>query len=752
MRRHIPRPRTRAFVAALLSARAAPAADPPPAAAPPPASAATARAANRLAKEKSPYLRQRAHNPVDWYPWGPEAFERAKREDKPIFLSVGYSACHWCHVMERESFDDPAVAKLINDAFVPVKVDREERPDVDRVYMAFVTATTGSGGWPMTVMMTPDGKPFFGGTYFPPEEARGLPGLKTLIAKASGLWKNDRAKLVESADGMAAGLKEIVTLKPADGAAAIDAALLDEGARRIAVKFDKTHGGFGIAPKFPQPPMLDFLLRQSRRTGNAAHRDMVLTTLRAIAAGGIHDHLGGGFHRYAVDAAWFLPHFEKMLYDQAQLAGLYLDAYQLTRDEAFARTARGTLDYVLRDLTGEQGQFLSAEDADSATSAAEPAKKTEGAFYVWTEKEIRAELERFAGDALRADVFLYCYGVEPGGNVKRDPHQEFGGRNVLFAAHTPAAAVEHFKLPPNQVEKILDESRAMLLTLRDARPRPHRDDKTIVAWNGLMISALAKAGPTLGDDRYTAAAARAAAFVRDNLYDAKTGRLLRVWREGPGSVEGFIDDHAFYVQGLLDLYEATFDVQWLKLAAQIAAHQDAKFEDADLGGYFTAAGGGDTMLMLRLKDDDEGVEPSGNAVAAMNGLRLAQMLDDEALATRARRTLLAYVGRLKERPGSMPYLLSATGFHLAKPKQIVIAGRPDAPDTRAMRRELYAHYLPERVLLGADAGPGQAFLAGHAAFIKGLKPIDGRATAYVCENYACRMPTTDLAELRALLK
>ena len=702
---------------------------------------------NRLAQETSPYLLQHAHNPVDWYPWGPEAFEKAKKENKPIFLSVGYSTCHWCHVMERESFSDPEIAKLINQWFVPVKVDREERPDVDRIYMTFVQATTGGGGWPMNVFLTPALKPFFGGTYFPPEDKQGMTGIKRVLGGVHDAWETRREEVVKSADSITDAIAQMAREKGADDAAA-DEALLAKGYERLAASFDTRYGGFGGAPKFPEPANLDFLFRYARRSGDVKATDMAVQTLRALAAGGIQDHLGGGFHRYSTDRRWFLPHFEKMLYDQAQLAGRYVDAYLIMGDAAFAEVARDTLDYVLRDLMGPEGQFYSAEDADSARDPARPDEKAEGAFYVWT----AADMEEVLGKGA-AELFAYRYGVAAEGNVPKaqDPHVEFPGQNVLFAAHSVKETAQKVGRPVEQVRGELDAARRKLFELRSTRPRPHRDDKTIVAWNGLMISALARAGPTLKEPRYSQAAARAAAFIQEKLYDPKTHTLTRIWRDGPGGGGAFLDDYAFFVQGLLDLYEATLDVRWLKLALDLQARQDELFEDREAGGYFNTSGA-DKSLLHRVKDDQDGAEPAGNSVAALNLLRLAQMTDEKDRANKAGRVLKSFSGPMNEHPTALPQMLGAVDFHLSKPTQVIIAGRPGANDLRAMLEVVFAQYHPARVILAADGEGGQAFLATRVAVMKDIKPIAGRATAYVCENYACQQPTNDLNVLRRQLQ
>jgi uncharacterized protein YyaL (SSP411 family) len=708
---------------------------------------------NRLAKEKSPYLLQHAHNPVDWFPWGDEAFEKAKRENKPVFLSVGYSTCHWCHVMERESFSNPEIAKLINDNFVPVKVDREERPDVDRVYMTFVQATTGSGGWPMTVFLTPDRKPFFGGTYFPPDQRQGLPGIKTVLAKVREAWDTQHDDLVKSADSLTQAIGQMQQLKPAEaGGAVMDAAALSRCFDQLGATFDETHGGFGAAPKFPEPVNLNFLLHYAARTNDNDQRqharDMALRTLKSLASGGVHDQLGGGFHRYSTDRRWFLPHFEKMLYDQAQLACCYLDAYRVTGDSSYADTARAVLDYVLRDLTGPEGQFLSAEDADSARDPAKPEEKSEGAFYVWRADEI----EKVLGSESAA-VFNFHFGVAADGNVPKpqDSRGEFPNLNVLAVAHTPEETAKQFDLTAEKVNGLLTSARRQLFEARAKRPRPHRDDKAVAAWNGLAISAFARAGAVLAEPRYTDAATRAAAFAQSRLYDAPTRTLKRVWRDGPSAVPGFLDDHAFLVQGLLDLYESTLDVRWLKWAVELQQRQDALFGDAAAGGYFTTSGA-DPSILTRGKDEQEGVEPAANSVAAMNLLRLSQMLDDPALAAKADGVFRTFSGRIAEHPTSMPQMLVALDFHLAKPVQIVLAGDPAAEATKQFLHAAHRPYLPNRIVMGADGGEGQALLASHAKFIEGMKPLNGKPTAYVCRNYACQQPTNDLEEFRRQLE
>ncbi|HEU0142207.1 MAG TPA: thioredoxin domain-containing protein, partial [Bryobacteraceae bacterium] len=517
---------------------------------------------NRLANEKSPYLQQHAHNPVDWYPWGEEAFERARREDKPIFLSIGYSTCHWCHVMERESFESESLAEVLNRFFIPIKVDREERPDVDRVYMTFVQATTGGGGWPMSVWLTPELKPFLGGTYFPPDDRYGRPGFRSVLEQIAKAWESDQTRILQSSHDVLAELEKHVQVK--GDAAYLDDRILESGFNVFRRTYDVRLGGFGNAPKFPRPAVFNFLLRYYRRTGNQEALHMTVNTLKAMARGGMYDHLGGGFHRYSVDARWFVPHFEKMLYDQAQLAIAYLEAFQITGEAWLQETARGILDYVLRDMRSPEGGFYSAEDADSVIDPAQPHEKGEGAFYIWSAGEIRSLV-----DSPVLDWFQYRYGVEAAGNVQEDPQGEFTGRNILYEAHTVEETAERFDLPEAEIRRGLEEATQKLLAHRSGRIRPHLDDKILTCWNGLMISAFAKAGQVLGESKYSEAASTAADFILSKLYERYSGRLLRRFREGEAAIPGFLDDYAFLAQGLLDLYETTFDIHHLDTAIRL---------------------------------------------------------------------------------------------------------------------------------------------------------------------------------------
>ncbi len=690
---------------------------------------------NRLARAQSPYLLQHAHNPVDWFEWGDEAFTKARQEDKVVFLSVGYSTCHWCHVMERESFETEAVAKVLNDHFVCIKVDREERPDIDRVYMTFVQATTGGGGWPMNVWLTPDLKPFFGGTYFPVEDHDGRRGFLPVLGAIVEAWKTQREQVRASSADITRGLQSLVARSDSTSRP-LEASLLDAGYAEIRSSHEPRYGGFGGAPKFPRPVALNFLTRHYARTGSRDALEMTLFTLRQMAGGGLHDHIGGGFHRYSVDERWHVPHFEKMLYDQAQLTCAYLDACQITQDAFHADVARDILDYVLRDLTGERGQFYSAEDADSPQPE-DPARKAEGAFYVWEAAEIRQAL----GETT-SRVFNDYYGVLPQGNVRNDPHGDFPNKNVLMVSRDLDETAKRFHLPPDTVRALLAAARQTLFELRARRPRPHLDDKTLTAWNGLMISAFARAAQVLDEPRYLEAARKSAAFLRAELYRAHTGTLLRRHRQGDSAIDGFLDDYAFLIQGLLDLYEAGFDPAHLRWAVALQERQNTLFWDATGKGYFSTTNA-DPNLLLRIKDDYDGAEPSPNSIAALNLLRLAEMTANPDFRARACATSSACLARLERAPSAMPQMLVALDFQLSRPRLIVIAGQADADDTRAMLRAVHRAFVPNKIVLLADGGEGQRMLAGWLQFLKGVKPLNDAATAYVCENYACQSPLTD---------
>jgi uncharacterized protein YyaL (SSP411 family) len=689
---------------------------------------------NRLARERSPYLLQHAANPVDWYPWGEEAFEKARREDKPIFLSIGYSTCHWCHVMEHESFENAEVAAALNASFVSIKVDREERPDVDRVYMSFVQSTTGSGGWPMTVMLTPDLKPFFGGTYFPPDSKWGRPGFMDLLVEISRVWKEDRARVDFAAAELFDRLKAVTG---SDGRSAAESAIAPAGALTEAVEqyqtsFDRRNGGFGDAPKFPRPAELLFLLREHARTGAQPPLYMSVETLRAMALGGMRDHVGGGFHRYSVDARWRVPHFEKMLYDQAQLVLAYLEAAQAAGNEMFAAVAEDTLAYVLRDLRDPAGGFYSAEDADSVP--AEGGAKREGAFYVWTEAEIDALL------GADAPIFRRRFGVEPDGNAPEDPHGEFTGQNLLYTAAPLEELTTISGRSADAVLEALGRARQILFEARARRPRPHLDDKVLTSWNGMMIAALARAArvlPQRPQSREWLAAARAAAqFIRDRMWRADEGTLLRRWRDGDASIEAYAEDYACLTWGLLELFQADGDAAWLAWARALQAQQDARFWDADEGGWFSTTGR-DPSVLLRLKEDYDGAEPSAGAVSVLNLATLAHLLDDADARTKIERTLGRYGERAGRAARVIPLMLAGLSAFHAGSSQIVIVG--DAEQTLAA--ELARHYLPFAVTIPVRPGAQQEAVAQLIPAIGAMRPLGG-PTAFVCRDFACREPVT----------
>ncbi len=700
---------------------------------------------NRLATQTSPYLLLHAGDPVDWYPWGPEAFDKARREGKPIFLSIGYSTCHWCHVMRDESFSNPAIAALMNRDFVSIKVDREERPDIDRVYMAYIQSVAG-GGWPASVFLTPDLQPFFGATYLPPEDRGGQVGFRRTLEGLSQMWATDRANVLEAAKS---GSQVIAAMSQAGGKASAPAGVkvLEATYAALRSSYDATHGGFGGAPKFPRPVVLNFLLRHHARTGARPALAATVGTLRAMAHGGIRDHIGGGFHRYTTDADWHVPHFEKMLYDQAQLAVAYVDAYQVTKEPLLREVARETLDYTLRDMRSPEGGFFSAEDADSLAPPVDgaAARRKEGAFYLWTDREVRARLEPGV-----AEVVTYVYDIRPDGNVPAafDIEGHLAGGNVLHLRHSVAETAAHFRLTPREVQTRLARGRVALREARAARPRPALDDKVLVSWNGMMMSALARAAQVFDEPRYLTAARDVARFIESTLYNPKTGRLTRRFRAGRAEIDGVLEDYAFLIQGLLDLYEASFDPRWIAWAIRLQTEQDRLFLDAKAGGYFsTTADAPD--LVARFKDDYDGPEPSANSVSSMNLLRLWQLTDRRAWRDRADRLFGALAGRPSLT--GLPQLAVALDFSLSKPRQIVIAGRPGAADTRALLKLVHARFMPGKILLLADGGAWQKQLSGWLPTLEGMHPLAGRAAIYVCENYVCRLPTSDLAVAAALL-
>jgi len=658
--------------------------------------------ANRLATESSPYLLQHAHNPVDWYPWGQEAFERARREDRPVLLSVGYSACHWCHVMERESFEDPATAAIMNEHFVNVKVDREERPDVDQIYMEAVQAMTGQGGWPMTVFLTPEGRPFYGGTYFPPVPRHGLPSFPQLLQAIAHAWRERRADVLRSSEQISAELGRTAALR--GSARLLTDDVLFAAFQGISAQFDERHGGLDRAPKFPQPMIWEFVLRFWRRTGNPQARDMVATTLTRMARGGIHDQLGGGFHRYSVDGEWLVPHFEKMLYDNAQLASLYLHAWLALGDPEYRRVCEDALDYVLREMTDPAGGFYSAQDADS--------EGEEGRFFVWTPDEIRAVL------GADADVALRYWGVDRGPN--------FEGRSILWVPGEP---------DPDRVAPL----RRRLLEARERRVHPGRDDKVLAAWNGLACAALAEAGRALGRGDYVAAAARNADFVLRQM--RPEGRLLRTWKDGRAKVLGYLEDHAMVAGALLHLYEATFERRWLDEARALADRMLELFWDDAVEGFFDT-GSDHEALIVRPRNLFDNAVPSGSSMAIETLLRLRVLTGEDRYWMKGVAALRSMADLMSRHPSGFGRFLCAHDFNLGPIVEVALVTPPGA-DGSALLAEVFGRYLPNRVVAGAVDGDG----AGGLPLLEGRRAIDGRPTAYVCRNYACELPVTEPAAL-----
>ncbi len=701
---------------------------------------------NRLGRERSPYLLQHAHNPVDWYPWGEEAFARARSEDKPIFLSIGYSTCHWCHVMEHESFESAAIAAVLNQQFVAIKVDREERPDVDRVYMTFVQATTGSGGWPMSVWLTPDLKPFYGGTYFPPSSKWGRPGFVDILQEIARVWTSERGKVIESAEALTARLKSMEQAEPS--ADVPGTAALEKTVQQFREAFDPRHGGFGDAPKFPRPSELLFLLREHARAGAPQSVEMVLRTLRAMALGGMRDHIGGGFHRYSVDAGWRVPHFEKMLYDQAQLVIAFVEASQVSGDPFYAEVAEDTLLYVMREMTDAGGGFYSAEDADSIPpeEAGSPsAHKKEGAYYLWRADELDALL------GVDATIVKRRFGIEANGNAPQDPQQEFTGKNLLFVARSIEEIAAETAKSPDEVVDVLHRARLKMFKERLGRPRPQRDDKILAAWNGLMIAAFARMarvlrglgadGRTAGEP-YVEAARRAAAFVRERMWNASSGVLLRRYRDGHAEIDGYAEDYACMIHGLLDLFQADPQPMWLEWAIALQRRQDELFWDDGAGGWFSTTGR-DPSVLLRMKEDYDGAEPTASSISVLNLLTLSHLVEDRQWGSRIERTLRLFATRLEQMGRGVPMMAAALSTYRAGIQQIVIA---EGEGGDALDRAVALHYLPFAIQLRVSKAT-QAQLAGSLPFISAMQPIADITAAYVCRDFACRQPVTTVDAL-----
>jgi uncharacterized protein YyaL (SSP411 family) len=688
---------------------------------------------NRLIFEKSPYLLQHANNPVDWYPWGPEAFEKARKEDKPIFLSIGYSTCHWCHVMEHESFEDPEVARLMNQAFVSVKVDREERPDLDNIYMTVCQMMTGSGGWPLTIVMTPDKKPFFAGTYFPKKSRLGRIGMLDLVPRIQEIWTNRRDEVLKSADQITAALQQFSHEAPGEE---LGEPTLRTAFEQLAQRFDEQHGGFGNAPKFPTPHNLLFLLRYWRRTGNEKALRMVEKTLHAMRLGGVYDHVGFGFHRYSTDPIWLVPHFEKMLYDQALLAIAYTEAYQATGKAEYAQTAREVFSYVLRDMRAPIGAFYSAEDADS--------EGEEGKFYLWTEEQIRRVLSPD-----EADLIIKVFNVGKEGNFHEEATGGRSGRNILHLRRGLQEIASDLKIPEQRLRAHLGSAREKLFAAREKRIHPHKDDKVLADWNGLMIAALAKGARVLDEPGYAKAAKGASDFILHHMRNPN-GRLLHRYRDGQAALPANVDDYAFLIWGMIELYETTFEVRFLQRALELNDDLVKHFWDEEAGGlYFTADDA--EKLLVRQKDIYDGAIPSGNSVAALNLLHLGRIAANTDLEEKAVKIGRAFSKAVQQSPSAYTHLMLAVDFAIGPSYEVVIAGKAGAKDTKAMIRALRAHFLPNKVVILRPSEEESPNIANIAEYTKYQTSIDGKATAYVCLNYNCKLPTTDSGKMLELL-
>ena len=678
---------------------------------------------NRLINETSPYLLQHANNPVDWYPWGEEALERARSEDKPILLSIGYSACHWCHVMERESFENETIAGLMNDNFVSIKVDREERPDLDQVYMQAVQMLTGSGGWPMTVFLTPEGKPFYGGTYFPPEDRQGMPGFPRLLTSIAEAYSTNRGEIDRVTKQLTTQMSQ--SNQVSQGTSILTVDILHKAYSSLATNFDYQNGGFGNAPKFPQPMTPEFLLRYYHHGYNPRALELVELTLEKMAYGGIYDQIGGGFHRYSTDAYWLVPHFEKMLYDNALLARLYLHAYLITGRALYRRVVEETLDYVLREMTDSSGGFYSAQDADS--------EGVEGKFFVWSPDEINSVM----GDA-DGEVFAGYYGVTGAGN--------FEGKNILNIRQDPEEFAETKGLTADQLGDIINRGSKALLEVREQRIHPMRDDKVLASWNGLMLRSFAEAAAALGRPDYLAVAIKNAEFLARSM--KSDGRLLRTYRDGQAKLLGYLEDYSFVIDGLLALYEATFDLRWLDEAVTLADSMIELFWDEGIGGFYDTGSDHET-LVVRPRDVFDNAQPCGGSVASDVLLRLAVFTGNNDYSAKATVPLRSLHQAMSQSPGGTGHWLSALDFYVSPPKEIAVIGPRDDPTTQALLDTVFHRFLPNKVVMGVETPliPADDNSEADIPLLAGRGMVGGLPTAYVCQNYACQLPVTDPAGL-----
>ena len=714
---------------------------------------------NRLVNEKSPYLLQHAYNPVDWHPWDETAINKARAENKPIILSVGYSTCHWCHVMEKESFEDEKIAEIMNRYFVSIKVDREERPDLDMIYMSAVTTMTGSGGWPLNVFLTPDLKPFFGGTYFPALSNYQIISWPDLLLRIAQMWQdpNEKQKILKAGDSLMERLGAYLS-KPAgnlENEKPISLEPLDLAYSQYVASYDEAYGGFGKAPKFPSPTIPNFLFAYGHERKDENQKkavSMAVNTLEAMAHGGIYDHLGGGFHRYATDAKWHVPHFEKMLYDNAQLIMNYLEAYQITENPSFAKIVSETADYVIRDMTHEKGGFFSAEDADSipvglSKKGTKKQEKIEGAFYVWEKWEIRKILDD-------SDVALSAvsnhFNIAEKGNVAEDPHGYFRNKNILHISLNKMENNLQSKPHPPGFEENVDAAKAKMFKARNLRERPHLDDKIITSWNGLMISALSKAHQVLNDENYLKAARKAASFIQMHLYDPLTRRLYRRWRQGEKKISGLSEDYAYLIQGLLDLYASDFDLKRLDWAMDLMKTQIDQFYDKDQGGFFMTPKAHDPHLIMRVKEENDNVIPSANAVSAMNLIRLSRIYDVPEFNQLAMETIQCFYSKMEQFPSSMPQMLVAVKLLMSKPVHLVIMGNIEAKNTQAMLKDIRLKYLPAITVMQFDSDTAPE-TEQMPSYLLEMKADVKMPTAYLCSNYSCQSPIVKPEDLKSAI-
>lgn len=690
------------------------------------------RKPNHLINEKSPYLLQHAYNPVDWYPWGEKAFEKARKENKPIFLSIGYSTCHWCHVMAHESFENEDVAELMNRAFVCIKVDREERPDIDNIYMTVCQIILGRGGWPLNIIMTPNMKPFFAGTYIPKKSRFSQTGMLELVPKIEEIWNRQHEEVLDSAEKITCTIQSIISESAGEN---IGESILEEAYEELLTSFDHESGGFEGAPKFPTPHKIFFLLRYWRRSGNPEALYMVEHTLENMYRGGIHDHLGWGFHRYSTDNLWIVPHFEKMLYDQALIAAAYTEAYQVTGKILYKKAAEEVLNYVLRDLTSKEGGFYCGEDAD--------VEGEEGKYYLWTLTEIRSvlSLEEY-------ELITKVFNLKEGGNFEEEIRGKKIGTNILYMPHSLEALATELRIPADEVESRVNIAKEKLLAARNERKRPAKDDKILTDWNGLMIAALAKGFQAFGEEKYLNAAEKAADFLLKTLYNPYK-RLLHRYREGEVGISGTADDYAFLVHGLIELYEAGFKLRYLKAALCLNRELLEHFWDPAQGGFFFTADDSE-LLIFRKKEFTDAAIPSGNSIEMLNLLRLSRITADPELEDRAQGLERAFSKLIRKIPSGYTQFLSAFDFCLGPAYQVVIAGKRESSDTEHMLEELGAYFVPNKVLVFRPEGKDPE-ITSLATYTKDQVPIEGKATAYVCQNYECQLPTNEVNEMLRML-